>query len=408
MAKPAIEQFLLQRAGLYPESIGPRNIERAVAAAMERTGVHDESEYLALLKRSDTELPSLIDAIVVPETWFFRDREPFVFLKKHVQTAWLPLNSGRRLRVLSAACSTGEESYSIAITLLEAGLAPGQFHIDAVDISEGAIQKARGAAYGERAFRGSQADSHARYFRQLSGRFILDEGVARLVNFHVDNLVDPVFLATQEPYQVVFCRNMIIYLSDEARSLVLKNLARLLVPSGILVVGHSELTFFQQAGYAPVSHARSFACIKDGAAERMRKRRSPAGTKRPATAVPPVPEHRIADLLQERPAAVCPPAGLDVVRRLADQGDLENARSLCERIIRDQPPGAEAYCLLGLIHQASDRLHDAEACYLKAVYLDPRCVEALVHLGLCYARRGDETRAALIRDRARRIETAIV
>lgn len=405
MAKPAIERWLGQWAGLNPESVGPRNIERAAGAAMERIGLRDERDYLALVKNSPAELSALVDAVVVPETWFFRDREPFAFLKHHVREAWLPAGRGRPLRVLSAACSTGEEPYSIAITLLEAGLTPEGFQIDAVDISEHAIRKARGAEYGERAFRGNPAGNGARYFRPAPGKWVLDESVARLVNFHVDNLVHPVFLAGQAPYQVVFCRNMIIYLSEEGRRWVLKTLSRLLAPSGVLFVGHSELTFFQQAGFAPVSHARSFACVQGGRAEGARARRPPPGPQRTAV-VPAAPAAAPA------PAQRAPPSRpgsaeneLATVRRLADQGRLERARALCERLIREQsPPCAEAYCLLGLIHQAADRLEDAEKNYLKAVYLDPRGVEALVHLSLCYARRGDEARAALMRERARRIE----
>ncbi len=407
MVKHSIEQLLHQRAGLDPESVGPRNIDRAVAVAMERIGLRHESEYLVLLKTSTTELMALIDAIVVPETWFFRDREPFVFLKKYVQASWLPSSHGRRLRILSAACSTGEEPYSIAIALLEAGLTPEQFHVDAADISESAIRKARQADYHERAFRGNLAESHARYFKRSAGRWVLDEHVARRVHFYVDNLVDSGFLANQAPYQVVFCRNMIIYLSDEARSLVLKNLERLLVPGGILVVGHSELTFFQQAGYTPVSHARSFACIQGGEKERMRTRREsahPAKLGSSAPAPDPGPAHRAAEFSPEPPEPARAESGLNAVRRLADQGELERARSLCEQILKDQAPGAEVYCLLGLIQQASDRLDAAEACYMKALYLDPRCVEALVHLGLCYERKGDAVRAALVRERARRIE----
>ena len=95
---------------------------------------------------------------------------------------------------------------------------------------------------------------------------------------------------------------------------------------------------------------------------------------------------------------------LTSIRRLADQGALDQARLLCEQFLHEHPSSAEAYCLLGLIHQASDRLDAAEAGYLKALYLNPRCVEALVHLGLYYERRGDAVKAMRFKQRAQRME----
>ncbi len=406
MPNPAIEQLLRQRAGLDPESVGRRIIARAVAAGKQRTGSSDDRDYLAALARSPAEWAALIDAVVVPETSFFRDREPFAFLRNQVLDAWLPAHPGQTLRVLSAACSTGEEPYSIAITLLEAGVAPEQFHIDAADISAAAVRQARRAQYRQQAFRGQPPASLDRYVERGSGGWVLKPIVTRQVDFHVDNLVDPAFLAGQAPYPVVFCRNVVIYLAEEARSRVLQNLERLLAPAGILFAGHSELAFFQRAGYAPLAHARSFACIRAGDPGRRRTQSArPASGAAPLPAKAPPPPAAVPALECIDPSA--PEGGLAAARRLADRGELARARLLCERLLKDQPPRADAYCLLGLVHQASGRLAEAETCYAKALYLDPRCLEALVHLGLCHERRGDGAGAAVMRDRARRIEAAV-
>ncbi len=405
MTAAAIAQFIAQRTGLTPEALGPNNIERAAAAAMERAGICDAAKYLAVLQDSPAERQKLLDALVIPETWFFRDREPFGFLKKYAQSAWQPSGPERRFRVLSAACSTGEEAYSIAITLLEARLAPEQFRIDAVDLSAAAIATARRACYPERAFRGHPVEGQFRYFSSTLAGWVLDASVVRLVNFRVANLVDPGCLADQAPYQAVFCRNMVIYLSPAARSQVLKNLDRLLVPGGILVAGHSELSFFQQAGYAPVPHARSFACVHGGKSARPdlfppTRRREPARERMRARPLPPPPARPAAAPMAAAPRR--PETGLHAVRELADRGDLTGARALCEEYLQAHPACAEAHCLLGLIQQAGDRLDAAEACYTKALYLDPGRVEALVHLALIHEFRGDAVRAALFRDRARR------
>jgi len=414
MTSAVIAQWILERTGLNPESLGPRNIERAVAAAMEQAGLADPADYLERLQSSASELQALIDALVVAETWFFRDREPFVFLKHHVQSAWPASHPNRRLRVLSAPCSTGEEPYSIAMTLLEAGLTPEQFHIDAVDISRRAIETGRRAIYHERAFRGHDPGCIDRYFHRIPDGYALDERVVRLVNFQTDNLVHPVFLAAQDPYHIVFCRNLVIYLTEPARVLFLEALNRWIVPHGLLITGHSELTFFQQAKYTPVHHARSFACTRSGPAENKSTRHRiakvatyPAAPRPPACLAPLSLATSAVPVPKVEPDRNTPPNDLNAIRDLANQGALIQARARCEQFLKDHPPSAEAYCLLGLIHQASDRLDDAEAGYVKALYLDPRCVEALVHLSLCYERRGNAARAALIRARARRIEMAV-
>ncbi len=422
MSDAAIEHLILEYAGLNSELLGSGNIARAVADGMERTGLRDQGEYLQLLKSSAAEMETLINNLVVAETWFFRDHEPFVFLNSYIQSVWLPSHPKQQLRILSAPCSTGEEPYSIAIMLLEMGLMPEQFHIDAADISRHAVETARRAVYHDRAFRGHGADGRDRYFRRTAEGRVLEERVQRLIHFHVANLVQPAFLAGQAPYHVVFCRNMVIYLVEAARAHVLHNLNRLLVPRGILVVGHAELTYFQQAGYAPVAHARSFACIQGGQAacskapqqERMKTRHiSARHSVAPPTSVlsRPVRSEAEADTPDEpdrersrSDASERAENALIPIRRLADQGSLDQARLLCEQFLHEYPSSAEAYCLLGLIHQASDRLDAAETGYLKALYLNPRCVEALVHLGLCYARRGDAVKAMRFKERAQRME----
>ncbi len=266
MINAALAKLIVERSGLNLDEIVCRNIARTAAAAMERAGLGSLDAYLERLRTSAAEWTTMIEALVVPETWFFRDHEPFLFLKEHVRRKWLLAPPQHRLRILSVPCSTGEEPYSIAITLLQAGLTPDRFHIDAVDISQHAIAAAQQAIYSDRSFREQAAHEASCYFLRQAAGWVLDKLIVQLVDFRTANLVDPGFLDRQPPYHLIFCRNMIIYLTASARNFVLKNLARLLGPQGILIVGHSELTFFQRAGYSPISHARSFACQRTGLA----------------------------------------------------------------------------------------------------------------------------------------------
>ena len=133
MAQEAIEALLRQKIGLDANSIGSRTIARAVEQRQIACGLPDRAAYLRHLQTVARELEELIETVVVPETWFFRDTEPFVYLNQYVRSEWLKANFSI-LRVLSVPCSTGEEPYSIAMTLLDSGLNPTQFCIDAVDV----------------------------------------------------------------------------------------------------------------------------------------------------------------------------------------------------------------------------------------------------------------------------------
>jgi chemotaxis methyl-accepting protein methylase len=140
----AIEEFLLTSLGMAKDAMGKATLERALAQAMRREGVTDPGIYEKLFKTSGEARQRLIDVVVVGETWFFRDRGPFAYLARQAPKM-LQAAAGGVLNILSAPCSTGEEPYSIAMTLLAAGLPPASFRIEGVDISSAAPSGATSA-----------------------------------------------------------------------------------------------------------------------------------------------------------------------------------------------------------------------------------------------------------------------
>ena len=129
MPLAAIEQLLKQTMGLNAASIGSSAINRAVQQRLRELGIESADDYLLRLRGSAAELATLIDQVVVPETWFFRDRHPFDALGRCAREF---LGSPRRsgpLRILSVPCSTGEEPYTIVMTLLDAGIQIGRAHV---------------------------------------------------------------------------------------------------------------------------------------------------------------------------------------------------------------------------------------------------------------------------------------
>ncbi|MBW1784835.1 MAG: hypothetical protein JRL30_29335 [Deltaproteobacteria bacterium] len=139
MSLKMIESFLEKEMGLSAESIGPKVIAKAVRLRMADLGLPNIKGYYDYLKTSENERGILIEGVVVLETWFFRNNNAFAFLVNHVTEKWLPKHREAPLRVLSVPCSTGEEPYSIAMALMDAGIKLDQFRIDGVDISEVAL-----------------------------------------------------------------------------------------------------------------------------------------------------------------------------------------------------------------------------------------------------------------------------
>ena len=147
MSLTEIEKLLHQSMGLNSASIGLAAVESAVKERMAICQLSDINSYTQKIHRDKNELKELIEEVVVPETRFFRDKRPFEMLAKYVKEEWLPSEPDGPLRVLSVPCATGEEPYSIAITLIDAGLMPSQIKIDAFDISQRNIDKSKIARY---------------------------------------------------------------------------------------------------------------------------------------------------------------------------------------------------------------------------------------------------------------------
>jgi chemotaxis protein methyltransferase WspC len=405
----AAEALLAERIGLDPAAVGTGTVARALQARMSALGLHDRDAYFQRLAGSEDEQQELIEEVVIPESWFFRDDRPFVVLRSHA----LARSRGEitvaspPLRVLSIPCACGEEPYSIAITLLDLGIAPGRFAIDAVDISARHLALAERGIYRTNAFRGSDLAFRDRYFRPsaLAQSYTLDPSVRALVRFMRGNLLDPDLLSGQPRYDVIFCRNVLIYLDASARRRAFATLDRLLAPEGLLFVGHAERLAIDEDRFEPWGEHAGFTLRR---ATRSRPPSAPSRSEpnlRPHRAVvtPTLPPPRpsgapgVEAKLPESSTTL-----LDEVAALADQGRHDEASARCEAALDRFGPSARAFFLLGLVRQAAGRFAEAETSFRKTVYLDPTHDEALLALALLAQRRGDPSAADGYRRRADR------
>lgn len=407
--------ILGQATGLDPASLGEGGLGRAVNAAMARAGITDPEDYRRLLATSPEALKGLVRETVVPETWFFRDAGPFRCLGERLRTL---KRRGTAPRILSAPCATGEEAYSISITCLQAGLPPGGFHVAAVDVSAESLAVASRGVYGRNSFREDMAEA-SRYFTHRgdddhSAVWIVRPEVAAGVTFVQANIVSERFLVHEKPFDIIFSRNLLIYLNHDARKRLLANIRRLLAPDGLLFVGHSEILSFLPEGFQPVPHPRAFACTRatprtaasvSGSATRTVVR--PRGGKTPPApdraAAPRSLPRSLADVSAPRTSSGRGEDDLGLARLLADRGELAAAAALCRRHLETNRRSAEAYFLLGLVGAAERRVEEARAFFQKALYLEPDHAACLTHLALIHEQLGDAARAALYRQRLRRL-----
>jgi len=433
MMPNGMEQWLAGEIGLDVFSLGSHAVEDAVKQRMAACGLTVAAAYLERVNTDQEELQALIDAITVPETWFFRDREPFVFLANYVGATWLRAHPADRLHVLSIPCSTGEEPYSIAITLQEAGLLPDRYQIDAVDISRASLRKAQEGAYGRNSFRGAALDGCERYFKTEGAMCVVRPEVRTGVKFAQGNIMNLNVIAAKLHYDVIFCRNLLIYQHEEARRRIIEILDWRLKAAGLLFVGHAEMLPLLAERYEPVRHNGVFAYCKTKvcpktvaprpnqlAADVTDRRGSEqaVSVKSVSSAVKRSLHQNTTDqaaiqdqsgvasihsLVPSSAARLEPESRLDCVRALADQGRLDEAAAICQGLLKENPQLAEAHFIQGVINAAAGQVQAAEECMNRAIYLDADYYEALFHLALLKARRGDQAGAENLRQRAARL-----
>ncbi len=396
----AVQEHLSARLGLDIDTIGAALVDRSVRSRMQQRGLEDAATYVRLLETDDTEAQALTEALVIPETWFFRDREPFTHLRRLARETFL-LRPMLTPRILSIPCSSGEEAYSIAITLIDAGLPPERFHVDAYDISTQALERAHLGIYSDASFREPLSPMEGRHFTDVDGGRRVSDEARRAVTFRHANILDNLEGIAGGGYDVIFCRNLIIYMNSMARERIAATLRSLLAPDGMLVTGHAEIMYFLDRGYHPVQHTRSFSCHPAPAsappvAPPRESRRSPLT---PVSSAIPVRRWQRREVSPQPP-----PMSLATISALADRGCYEEAREQCREYLRHHRHSSEGHFLLGIIEEALQHPTAAIASYDRALYLDPGHYEALIHAGLLYEQCGDTRNATLARERARRVQ----
>jgi len=427
--------LLRKKIGLNPESIGVASVERAVRERIEMSGAASVEEFVKNVNLSVAELNALIESVLIRETSFFRNRTPFIALRSYLKQFVLNKRRGKPLRILCLPCSTGEEAYSIAMVLFDLKLSADKFVIRAGDISEHVLKIAEAGRYSAYSFRGGDIDFRKKYFtEEPDGSYQLNKDVREAVRFEKANILDDKFQLGHEPFDVIFCRNLLIYFDPAAKSKAINALARHLSDTGVLFVGHAEGANVSSAGFSSLDYPMSFAFARKEYATAINEflnKNSPtigsSSTKIQAlqytgrSGVAYLDDRKMtphayqsvnnAEKVKEKekeiiklPAAEDITADIALAQQLADAGSYREAEAICEKLLSEGVETAELYYLLGQVSGAAEDYLLAEECLRKAVYLNAEFYDALICLSNLFDRMGNPGKAAAFLARAQRVK----
>jgi chemotaxis protein methyltransferase CheR len=422
--------------GLQLDSQGECFIDEVLARRARTLGVAIDN-YLAGLEAepAQAEIAALARELTVGETYFFRNIEQFAVLRDWVSAC--RATRARPVRVLSAGCASGEEPYSIAMTMRDAiPDSVAAWSIRAVDANPAMIEKARRARYTRWALREMPPVMFQRWLRPDGAGVVVDDAIREAVTFEVRNLcAEDVDLWAPGAYDVVFCRNVLIHLTRAAAEALAARLARSLAPGGALFLGHAETMrglvdgFETREARGTFWYERVEPSTAGGRARHGMRVDIVAdpGWTMPASADPaPAPEMdrpaeapltdalaRATELLrQERfdealarvnalPEAAATAPGTLLLKGVlfAHRGDYGQASRIGTHLLAIDESDADAYHLLALCRDAQGDRRGALYCEWRAVAIDPDFALARMHLGRLARHAGDrdETRRQFTR-----------
>lgn len=240
--------FIHEKFGIYLKDEKRSFLQMKLHPRVNALGLNSFSEYFQLVKYGPDgarELSRMISYLTNNETYFFRETPQLdVFrdvLLPELREKKLARNE-KKIRILSAGCSTGEEVYTLAMLAFETG---GFFwgwdlQITGMDIDEKALETARGGVYYDRSFRMTDNGYRKKFFAPNSGNFETRDNIKRLTSFVSGNIAEPRIWEAHGNFDIIFCRNVLIYFSDAKIKTVIDNFSKALEAGGYLLLGHSE------------------------------------------------------------------------------------------------------------------------------------------------------------------------
>jgi len=418
--------LLKERVGLHIRQEGHSALKIALAARLDelRASVPDPAAYVGLLRSpsGDEELRRLLPLVTVGKTSFFRDERQFRALEALLPgLLQRPKAGGRKISIWSAGCATGEEPYSIAMTAAEASAEPGELEIVATDVNPEAIAFAARGAYDARRVREVPELLLGKHFDADGGRYHVRTQLRRfMAAIRPHNLVSAVFPRPEGGgWDVIFCRNVIIYFDTPTTQQVLTQFHNALAPGGYLFLGYSESLFRIFEGFELTEVAGAFVYRRPETPLRT----TPLPARVPPHAHPsspppvrhldvrpplatrlPAPDRRVDGPRAPAPPQESPPLApqeyLDGAVALVADGRFGAARELLERALEVRGEDLSVRLTLANLYGVLRQPDKARDCYVAALQLEPLSAEAHLFYGVHLLAQAEAEGAALELSRA--------
>ena len=315
----SLRRIIYDRSGIHFPDNKKYVLESRLGRRLEEMEIDDYDQYITFLSAGPyaaDEFQEMFNKITINETSFFRNEPQLDVFEQTVLPKLLEARaSSKRLRMWSAACSSGEEPYTLAIQIHRSlGMRSMDWRIEILgsDISENILNSAQAGRYADYAMRTTPALVKGRYFKQEGGEWIIDPTVKSMVSFQLHNLKDRLAAKRFGKFDVIFCRNVMIYFDEQMREQVVNTFADSLADDGVLFIGHSETLRGLNTPFEQSPIPQGFCYTKGhGASLLSHPAATPSGSARPTPATiasPPVPfgTARPTAAASARPALAAP------------------------------------------------------------------------------------------------------
>jgi chemotaxis protein methyltransferase CheR len=265
-----LRSFVYEHTGIYFQDNKRYLLESRVGRRLQSLGLPDFNAYFDFLSNGGfhREMPQLVNAITINETYFFRNIPQLEALETEILPELARQRDrfvSRPLRIWSAACSTGDEAYTMAMMIREK-VQPRwpelRFELIGTDINSEVIEKARAGVYGTYAVRNVPPE-YMKYFSVEAERFTLRSDIRNAVSFKILNLMNRAGMSTMRGFDVIVCANVLIYFDGPSKQQVVESLYNSLAPGGYLLVGFSETLYGVTQAFQPVRFDKTIAYRKE-------------------------------------------------------------------------------------------------------------------------------------------------
>lgn len=264
-----LRAFIYDQTGIYFRDNKRYLLESQVGRRLKALDLSSFEEYIELVQNGQrhTELPALVNAVTINETFFFRHPQQYEAITKKLLPELIEArNRPQQVRIWSAACSTGDEPYTIAMLLKEHvqhRFPDTKFDIVGTDINTEVLQTARNGVYGSYAVRNLPAEYLHKYFTPEGDHYVLSPALREMVRFKHLNLTDRYAIQQLRNFDIILCANVLIYFDDETKQSVISNLYNSLRHGGYLFVGTSETLHGVTRAFQPARFNNTIAYKKE-------------------------------------------------------------------------------------------------------------------------------------------------